>query len=134
MLEILKIFTLIGPFCANYTIFDLKKHRRVIFHDTEEWCKIWKKINFWFKKWHEEYGKFWPEHLSSSRSGLWWDPLFQSRKCMSLKFTEESCAMTMKNDTKFEEELTCCFKTDMRNLTNFDSRPLKSEKVFLWLE
>ena len=29
--------------------------------------------------------------------------------------------MTMINDGKFEEELTCRFKTDMRNLTNFDS-------------
>ena len=27
---------------------------------------------------------------------------------------------TMKNDAKFEEELTCRFKIDMRNLTNFD--------------
>ena len=26
----------------------------------------------------------------------------------------------MKNDAKFEEELTCRFKTDMRNLTDFD--------------
>ena len=39
---------------------------------------------------------------------------------MSLKFTEVLCAMTMKNDAKFEEELTCCFKTDMRDFTNFD--------------
>ena len=38
---------------------------------------------------------------------------------MSLKFTEELCVMTMKNDAKFEKELTCCFKID-RNLTNFD--------------
>ena len=30
--------------------------------------------------------------------------------------------MTMKNDAKFEEELTCQFKIDMRNLTNFDSK------------
>ena len=29
---------------------------------------------------------------------------------MSLKFTEELCVMRMKNDAKFEEELTCCFK------------------------
>ena len=29
--------------------------------------------------------------------------------------------MTMKNDEKSEEELTCRFKIDMRNLTNFDS-------------
>ena len=28
--------------------------------------------------------------------------------------------MTMTNDVKFEEELTCHFKIDMRNLTNFD--------------
>ena len=26
----------------------------------------------------------------------------------------------MKKDAKFEEELTCRFKTDMRNLTDFD--------------
>ena len=38
-----------------------------------------------------------------------------------LKFKEELCAMTMKNDTKTEEELTFHFKTDMRDLTNFDS-------------
>ena len=39
---------------------------------------------------------------------------------MSLKFPEELCVMTMKNDTKTEEELISCFKIDMRNLTNFD--------------
>ena len=39
---------------------------------------------------------------------------------MSLKLTEEVCVMTMKDDVKFEEELTCRFKIDMRNLTNFD--------------
>ena len=39
---------------------------------------------------------------------------------MSLKFTGELGAMTMKNKAKFEEESTCQFKTDMRNLTNFD--------------
>ena len=28
--------------------------------------------------------------------------------------------MTMKNDAKFEKELTCRFKIDMTNLINFD--------------
>ena len=41
---------------------------------------------------------------------------------MSLKFTGELCVMTVKNDAKFEEELTCRFKIDMRNLTNFNSQ------------
>ena len=36
--------------------------------------------------------------------------------------------MTMKNDAKFEEELTCRFKTDMRNLMNFDPSTRKSPK------
>ena len=39
---------------------------------------------------------------------------------MSLKFTEELSVMAMKNDAKFEEELICHFKADIRNLTNFD--------------
>ena len=40
--------------------------------------------------------------------------------------------MTMKNNAKYEEELTCHFKNDMRNLTNFDSSTRKSlEKIAL---
>ena len=39
---------------------------------------------------------------------------------MSLKPTEELSIMTMKNDAKFEEELSCHFKVDMSNLTSFD--------------
>ena len=31
---------------------------------------------------------------------------------MSLNFTEEICFITMKNDAKFEEELTCRFQVD----------------------
>ena len=34
---------------------------------------------------------------------------------MSLKLTGELRVMTMKDDAKFEKELTCQFKTDMRN-------------------
>ena len=41
----------------------------------------------------------------------------ESRKCMSLKFTGALCVMKMKNDAKFEEDLTFQFKIDMRNLS-----------------
>ena len=47
---------------------------------------------------------------------------------MRLKFKEKLCAMTMKNDAKLEEELTCHFKIDMSNLTNFDSSSRKAKK------
>ena len=53
---------------------------------------------------------------------------------MNLKFTEELCIMATKNNAKFEEELTCHFKTDLRNLTNFDLSTQKSKKMlFNWL-
>ena len=39
--------------------------------------------------------------------------------------------MAMKNNAKSEEDLTCHFKTDMRNLTNFDSSTQKSKKIAL---
>ena len=38
--------------------------------------------------------------------------------------------MAMKNNAKFEDDLTCHFKTDMRNLTNFDLST-KSKKIAL---
>ena len=52
---------------------------------------------------------------------------------MSLKFTGELFVMTMKNDAKQEEKLTCFFKIDTRNLTNFDPSTQKSQKfALLW--
>ena len=36
--------------------------------------------------------------------------------------------MKMKNDTKIDEELTCRFKIEMWNFTNFDPSTQKSEK------
>ena len=63
--------------------------------------------------------------------GLRWDPFIESRQCISLKFPGEFCVMAMKNDAKFEEELTCQFKIDMRNLTNFDPSTRKSQKFAL---
>ena len=50
---------------------------------------------------------------------------------MSLKFTGELFVMTMKNDAKLEEELTCRFKIDMRNLTNIDPSTQISQKSAL---
>ena len=39
--------------------------------------------------------------------------------------------MTMKNYAKFEVELTCRFKIDMKNLTNFDPSSQKSQRFAL---
>ena len=50
---------------------------------------------------------------------------------MSLKLTGELRVLTMKNDAKFEKELTCQFKIYMRSLTNFDLRTRKSQNFAL---
>ena len=76
----------------------------------------WQWRILWFWKWHEQFGKFSPQHLKVSKLWLWWNPFIQSRKYMSLEFTRELRVMTMRNDAKFEEELTQQLKIDMRNL------------------
>ena len=48
---------------------------------------------------------------------------------MSLKFTGDVFVMTMQNDTKFEQQLTCQFKIDMKNLKNFDPSTQKFQKI-----
>ena len=50
---------------------------------------------------------------------------------MRLKLARELFFISMKNDTKTEEELTCEFKINMRNLTNFDPSTQKSQKFAL---
>ena len=102
----------------------LSLHWRVIQNFTKNWLLVWKttwgiwQIFTWALK-----------SLKIGKLGLWWDPLTQIRKSMSLKFTEELCVMAMKDDEKFEE-LTC-FKIDIRNLTNFDLNTRKSQKFSL---
>ena len=73
--------------CKVYNVWP-KKVQRSIFHDTEESCKIWRKTDLWFGKWHEEFSKFSSEHLKMSKLVFSWDPFVQSRKCMSFKLHE----------------------------------------------
>ena len=51
---------------------------------------------------------------------------------MSLKFTEKLSIMIMMNGERSEEEWTCQFKTDIRNLMNFDPITQKSKNFALY--
>ena len=57
---------LMGFFWLKYIMFDLKKCRGVMFYDTEEWCKIWRKSVLRLGNGQEKFGKFSPEHWKSS--------------------------------------------------------------------
>ena len=60
--ESLKNCTLMCYFCRKYIIFEAKKYRGVMCHNTEEWCNIWGGTDQCFKKWHKE---FWPNTQKS---------------------------------------------------------------------
>ena len=61
-----QICTLIGFFCWKYIKFQLKKYRGVVSHDTEDWCKIWRKTDLLFQNW-QEFGEFLSEHSKVSK-------------------------------------------------------------------
>ena len=126
--KVSKVYTLIGCFWPKYVMFELKKYRWVIFHNTRVWCKTWGKIDLLFGKWQEKFGKFSTVHTNVSKLGPSLGPFMQSRKYMSLKLTWELCAMTLKNDAKIEKESTCQLKVDIRKLTNFNPSTRKSQQ------
>ena len=106
----------------------LSWHWRVLQILKKNWLVVWKKT--W------ETWQIFTRALESVKIGTlmgsfrpkykWYD--------MTLNFTKELCVMTRKNNAKFDKELTCHFKTDMRILTNFDSSTRKSKKLlFNWL-
>ena len=69
--------------------------------------------------------------LESLKLGTSIGPFIQSRKYISLKFTGELGVMKIRNDGNFDEEFTCQFKIDRRNLTNFNPSNRKSKKCAL---
>ena len=125
-----KICTFMGSFSTKYIMFELKKFRGDMSNDTEKWCKIWRKTDLRFGKWHEEFGKFLREHWKVSKLGFWWDPFIQSRKCLSLKFTEELCIMKRKK-FKIWRGIDSLFQYVNHNLTNFDPSTGMSQKFAL---
>ena len=61
----LKTCTPMCYFCQKYIMFKPKKYRRVMYHNTEEWCKIWGRTDLCFEKRYEEFDKFWPNTQKS---------------------------------------------------------------------
>ena len=56
--KISKMCALMFCFWQLYKAWAEKKYRGGMFDGTEYWCKIWRKTDLYFLKWHEEFGKF----------------------------------------------------------------------------
>ena len=83
-----------GSFWANYTFFELKKYRGIIFQETEEGYKIWRGIDLLFQNWHKEFDKISREHSKVSEivilMGCFWAKyiLFELKKYRGIIFDE----------------------------------------------
>ena len=51
--------------CQKCIMFEPKNYRGIMWYNTEEWYKIWKRTNLCFEKWHEEFGEFGPSTQKS---------------------------------------------------------------------
>ena len=127
--KVSKIFTLRGSFWANYVFFELKKCRGVIFHETEEGFKVWRKIDLSFQNWHKEFDKFCCEHSKISKiftlsCSFWANYIFfELEKYREVIFYE--------TEEGFKIWRACRFKIDIKNLTNFDLRTRLLNKVYI---
>ena len=85
--KISKICNLMGCFWPKYIMRELTKYRGIMFDGTEYWCKVRRKPDLCFQKWHEECSKFSPEHVRKSKTcDFYWVVLFKvERKVYDLK-------------------------------------------------
>ena len=96
-LKVSKSFILMCSVWAKYILFELKKYRGTIFHETEEGYKIWREIHLLFQNRHKEFDKLWPEYSKVSKMftliGSFWAKhiLFELKKYKGVIFhgTEE---------------------------------------------
>ena len=56
--KVSKIFILMSFFWAKYILFELKKYRGIMFHETEEGYIIWWGTDLLFQNWCMEFDKF----------------------------------------------------------------------------
>ena len=87
--------------------------------------QIWRGIDLWFQNWHEEFDKFWPE-LSKVMKGF---PLLGSFWAKHILSELRKYRRVIFHNTEFGEKLTCCFKIDKGNLTNFEPEHSKVSKI-----
>ena len=108
-------------------MFELKKYRGVILHDTEEKLTCGLESNM--------------RNLANFHKSTWmcqnWDfdgiLLSKVKNPLAKNYRGVMCnnKNLKSNNKKFKEELIFRFKIDMRNLTNFDPRTQKSQTFSL---
>ena len=94
------------------------KVQRITSHNTEDWCKVWRKTDLFFQKW-QKFGEFWPKHLKVSKICTLIGSFCVKYRTFDLKKCRDVIFHDTESDSKFEGKLTCGLENDMRNLAHF---------------
>ena len=124
-----KTCTLIGPFCAKY-MFVLKVTEELSSMILKSHAKFDEKLTCGLE--NDMNLAHFHQNIWTCQNCYFHGILLSEVENTRANNLQRLCVMTLKNDKKSEEELTCCSKTDMRKLTNFNSNTQKSEKLALW--
>ena len=129
--KVSNIFTLMGFFWAKYNLFELKKIKGVIFHDTESDYKIWRGTDLPFQNSHEHskvskiftlMGSFWAKHkfeLKKQRGVIFYD-------------TEESCKICRGIDLSFRNwQIWQILTQALKSVKNFHFNGLLLSKLYI---
>ena len=96
-------------------MFQPKKYRRVMCHNTEEWCEIWRGTYLCFERWHDELGEFLPN--------TWMPQNLQFNELLLNNvysvWAKSNRGVIHNYITSFEGKMNCGFINDMRNWVNF---------------
>ena len=79
--KVSKIFFIMSSFWAKYILFELKKYREIIFHETEKGYKIWRGIELSFQNWPKEFDKNLTRALKSLKN-FHFNGLLLSKLCI----------------------------------------------------
>ena len=123
--KISKICTLMGFFSTKYIMFELKKSiGELCLMELNTDATFEGKLTCAFKHDIRNLAHFHQSMFGSLKIGTLMASFCLKLKVYELKIYRGWC----KNDAKIEEEFTCQFKIDMKNLTNFDPSTGRSQK------
>ena len=100
-LKSLKNCTLMDSFCPKDIMFQLENFKGIMCHDTEDWCKIWRKTDLWLEKWLIEFGWFSCEQAKICTLMGFFCPKHITR--FRWKSTEKFCLVTLKSVQCFKK-------------------------------
>ena len=100
-----------SPFIQSRKFVSLKLKGKFFCHGNEEWRKIWRWIDSSIQNWHEEFDKFWCEHLEiwkiCTLMGIFWKnyKMFELKKYRGVMFdgTKNWCNIWRKTDLYFQK-------------------------------